>query len=113
MTIREYISDKLKAFGISEAQFVDIALVSGVNPDTDIMNYTRQAVADVLISTLEESILAPKMNNINEAGFSATWDFDKVGQYYLWLCKKWSRTPDADIVSMLGISIISDKSNMW
>lgn len=113
MTIRAYISDKLKAFGISEAQLVDMSLSSGLDLESDVAEENADAVGVMMTHTLEEVILAPKMTNINESGFSASWDFDSVGKYYLWLCRKYGLTPNDDALSMLGLSTITDRTNVW
>lgn len=113
MTIRAYISDKLRAFGISEAQLVDMSLSSGLDLESDVMEADPTIVGVTLTHTLEEVILAPKMTNINESGFSASWDFNSVGKYYIWLCRKWGLTPNDDVLSMLGLSTITDRTNIW
>lgn len=113
MTIRAYISDKLKAFGISEAQLVDMSLSSGLDLESDVMEADPTTVGVTLTHTLEEVILAPKMTNINESGFSMSWNFDSVSKYYLWLCKKWGLKPNDDVLSMLGLSTIIDRTDVW
>ena len=113
MTIRAYISDKLKAFGISEAQLVDMSLSSGLDLESDVSEADTTKVGVALTQTLEEVILAPKMTNVNESGFSVSWDFNSVGKYYLWLCKRWGLTPNDDVLSMLGLSTIIDRTNIW
>lgn len=113
MTIRAYISDKLRAFGISEAQLVDMSLSSGLDLESDVSEADATKVGVALTQTLEEVILAPKMTNVNESGFSVSWDFNSVGKYYLWLCKRWGLTPDDDVLSMLGLSTIIDRTNIW
>lgn len=113
MTVRAYISDKLKAFGISEAQFVDMFMSSGLDLEGDVMESDPTVVGVTLTHTLEEVILAPKMTNINESGFSASWDFNSVSKYYIWLCRKWGLVPNDDVLSMLGLSTITDRTNIW
>ena len=63
--------------------------------------------------TIAEVILSPRLSNVNESGFSMSWDFSELGKYYLYLCKKWDITPDEDAVSVAGLSVIIDKTNMW
>lgn len=113
MTVRAYISDKLKAFGISEAQLVDMSLSSGLELESDISTVDPAKVGIAVTHMLEEAILAPRMTNINESGFSMSWDFNSVSQYYLWLCRKWGVKPNDDVLSMLGLSTITDRSDMW
>lgn len=113
MTIREYISDKLRAFGISEAQLVDVSLSSGLDMEADVAAQSPSSVGIALTKTLEEVILAPRMNNVSESGFSMSWDFGAVSRYYMWLCRKWGLTPDSDVLAATGASVISDKTSKW
>lgn len=113
MTIRAYITDKLKAFGVSEAQLVDFSISSGLNLDKEFDSPDTKKVGVGLVQTIEELVLAPKMSNVSEAGFSMSWDFSSLGQYYIWLCRKWGVSPNADVLALMGISTILDKSNKW
>lgn len=113
MTIKEYISDKLRAYAPSQAQFVGMSVSYGIDFDSDVEAHEPQVIGKLLCETLEELILAPKMSNISEAGFSTSWDFSSAGKYYLWLCRKWRITPNDSILAMLGTSIIVDRSNCW
>ena len=111
MKIREYISQKLRAWNITDAQLVDIS------PDIDIEEeYTSdeaQGVGKAMISVSEERMLAPCMSNVNENGFSVSWDYSRIGQYYMWLCRKYGVAPDNEVVAALGLSTITDKSDIW
>lgn len=113
MTIRAYISDKLKAFGISEAQLIDMSISSGLDLESDVMANDPTSVGIALTHTLEECILAPRLNNVSESGFSMSWNYDSVGKYYLWLCNKWGVTPKDDVLAILGISSIIDRTDYW
>lgn len=113
MTIRAYISDKLKAYGITEAQLVDLSISLGINPDSDVEDNTPTAVGIALTQTLEECILAPRITSVSENGFSLSWNYESVGKYYLWLCRKWGVTPNDDVLGMLGISTIIDRTENW
>ena len=72
----------------------------------NIGNYT-------MISVIEELMLAPCMSNVNENGFSVSWDYSRIGQYYMWLCRKYGVAPDNEVVAALGLSTITDKSDIW
>lgn len=112
MTIRAYISDKLKAFGISEAQFADIS-AAGIDLDAEYSGGESEAVGKALVSVMEELTLAPRVSNVSESGFSMSWDYGELGKYYLWLCKKYGVEPNDDVLSMLGVSMITDRTNLW
>jgi len=113
MTIRAYITDKLKAYGISEAQLIDLSIASGLNLDSDVVANDPAVVGVALTHTLEECILAPRLSNVSENGFSMSWNYDSVGKYYLWLCRKWGLTPNDDVMALLGLSSIIDRTDNW
>lgn len=86
---------------------------TSVNLEEDYSSDNEQKVGKAMIGILEELVLAPYMSNVNENGFSVSWDYSKVGQYYMWLCRKYGVDPDNDVVAALGLSTITDKSDIW
>lgn len=113
MTVRDYISIKLRAFDVSEAHLVDMSVATGLSPELDVDGLDPSLLAIALIRTLEDLILAPRQNSISESGFSMSWNFDAVVKYYQWLCRKWNVEPDADVVELSGLNTIKDCSNRW
>lgn len=111
MKIREYISQKLRAWNITDAQLEDIS--SGIDLDAEYTSDNSQVVGKAMISVIEELMLAPYMSNVNENGFSVSWDYSRIGQYYMWLCRKYGVAPDNEVVAALGLSTITDKSDIW
>ena len=111
MKIREYISQKLRAWNITDAQLEDIS--SGIDLDEEYTSDNSQVVGKAMISVIEELMLAPYMSNVNENGFSVYWDYSRIGQYYMWLCRKYGVAPDDEVVAALGFSTITDKSDIW
>lgn len=111
MKIREYISQKLRAWNITDAQLEDIS--SGIDLDEEYTSDNFQVVGKAMISVIEELMLAPYMSNVNENGFSVSWDYSRIGQYYMWLCRKYGVAPDDEVVAALGLSTITDKSDIW
>lgn len=111
MKIREYISQKLRAWNITDAQLEDIS--SGIDLDEEYTSDNSQVVGKAMISVIEELMLAPYMSNVNENGFFVSWDYSKIGQYYMWLCRKYGVAPDNEVVAALGLSTITDKSDIW
>ena len=111
MKIREYISQKLRAWNITDAQLEDIS--SGIDLDEEYTSDNFQVVGKAIISVIEELMLAPYMSNVNENGFSVSWDYSRIGQYYMWLCRKYGVAPDNEVVAALGLSTITDKSDIW
>lgn len=108
MTISEYISQKLQHFGtVSEAQLLDMSLSGGFNSDDDYSEENAQSVGEAMTSLVGELILSPKLSSVNESGFSNSWNFDGLKTYYLFLCKKYGVTPDADIAGKPRVYIKS------
>ena len=81
--------------------------------DTEYTFDIASSVGKALAQTIEELILAPRLSNINEGGFSMSWDFANLGNYYLYLCKRWDVSVNEDVVAASGISAVTDKSEMW
>lgn len=110
MTIREYILEKVQPFGnISEGALLDM----GLDLDEWYSVDNAKDVGIALVGFIEEKVLAPKVTSVNESGFSISWDYSNLGKYYLWLCNKWGVTPNKEVLSLAGISMIKDVSNYW
>lgn len=113
MTIREYVSQKLQAFNVSEAVLADLAGALSMSIDDEYTFGVAESVGKALALTLEELILAPRLSNINESGFSMSWDFAGLGSYYLYLCKKWGVAPNEDVLAASGASAVIDRTDLW
>lgn len=111
MTIREYIQGKMSAWG--ELRDYDFADWNGTDLNAEYSSDNAREVGVYLCNMIGERILSPRVSNVSESGFSISWNFDNLGKYYLWLCKKYGITPDADIVAMSGLNVITDISEMW
>ena len=111
MKIREYISQKLRAWNITDAQLVDISPC--IDLEEEYTSDDAQVVGKAMISVIEARMLAPYMSNVNENGFSVSWDYSRIGQYYMWICRKYGVAPDDEVVAALGLSTITDKSDIW
>lgn len=112
MTIKEYISQKLSAFEISEATLCDMSL-SGINLEDEYSSEVMEVVGKGMVSVIEELVLTPRRTNITESGFSESWNYDNLSKYYLWLCRKWGVTPNEDTLALMGTSAIIDKTDIW
>lgn len=112
MTNKEYIQAKLRPFGIDDAVLVDISL-SGIDLEAYYDEEQREAVGKALCEALADIMLAPRVENVSESGFSMSWKFDDVAKYYMYLCNKFGVTPNANIVDMSGLNVIKDATNLW
>ena len=113
MTIREYISQKLPSFNLTEAQFADIYAEYGLDVNQEYSVDNKLGVNKAIIGIIERYILAPKLKSVNEGGFSMTWNYDDLGKLYVYLCKKYGVPTNPDIESTLGIKMIKDASAKW
>lgn len=113
MNIREYILQELKAFDLSEAQLLDMSLNGDYGLEDEYSKETMTVVGVSMAGFIEKMVFAPKLGSVNESGFSMSWDYGEIGKYYLWLCKKWGVTPNEEVVGILGISVITDKTDSW
>ena len=111
MSIREYISQKFQAWNITMSHLMDIGL--DLNLDDEYTPEVSNSVGKAMVSIIEELMLAPSMSQVNENGFSVSWDYSRIGQYYIWLCRKYGVDPDTEVVAALGLSTIKDMSDIW
>lgn len=113
MTIKDYILQELKAFDISEAQLLDMSFVGDYGLEDEYNQDTMKSVGVSIAGFIEKMVLAPKLSNVNEGGFSMSWDYGELSKYYLWLCRKWGIKPNDETLSIFNISRITDKSDCW
>lgn len=85
----QFISDKVKAFGItvSEADLLDVKLNTGLTDESDVTEDNMPTVA-LGLATLIPQILA-RPTNISEGGVSVSWDRRGLRDYYSLLCKQY------------------------
>lgn len=113
MTTGDYIKEKLRAFGVTEAQLLDVFIGKDFSPEEDVTSENMNSVGLAIVGLVEELVHAPYQSNINENGFSMSWDFSGMGKYYLWLCRRYGAKPSQDTLESLGVSMIIDKSDCW
>mgnify|MGYP007010766630 CR=1 FL=1 len=94
MTIRDYIGQKLSAYGdLSEADMLDFSIKSGLSPDDEMSSESIGKVETGMIEIIPSLLLRP--DSVNESGFSVSW------RYYLFLCERNGVSPD--VSSGLGV----------
>ena len=113
MTIREYITQRLQSFNVSEALLTDFVMSSGLSLDDDYTFDIAPIVGKAMVSVIEDIMLSPRLSNVSEGGISMSWDFSDLGKYYIFLCKKWDICVNDDILNVTGLSAIIDKSDIW
>lgn len=114
MTIKDYILQKLTAFGsVSEAELLDMSFGGEFCLDDVYSVENTNDVGIAMAHFIEGKVLAPQMKSISESGFSASWDFSNLGKYYIWLCNKHGIKPNNDALELMGVNMIKDISNLW
>lgn len=113
MTIKEYVSQRLQAFGLNEAILTDIMFALNMDLEAQYTPDIAHPVGKALALALEELILAPRLSNVSESGFSMSWDFSGIGKYYVYLCNKYGLTVNDDILVFVGVSAIVDRTSSW
>ena len=107
MTNGEFISKRLRAFGVTDA---DLMTVTGVDLDGDV----NVAMAEqAMIPLLAELAVAPYQKSVSENGFSVSWDMSKIGWWYRYLCSKYGIKADPNVEAALGLSVIIDRTSKW
>lgn len=114
MTIKDYILQRLNAFGtISEAELLDMSFNGDFCLDDEYSVENTGMVGIAMAHFIEEKVLAPSMRSISEAGFSASWDYSNLGKYYMYLCNKYGIKANDAVLGMLGVNVIKDITNLW
>lgn len=113
MTIKEYIQMEFSAFGITEAQILDVLSSSSFSADDECSYIDLTDRQNLCLDILEAVLFRPRLQSISESGISMSYDYDGIGKWYLYLCKKLGRKPNDEVISMLGISTITDKTDLW
>lgn len=111
MSIREYLSTQLQSFDLNEAVMADIAM--NIDLEREYSVDVQKEVGVALTGAIEQFLFSPRMTNISENGFSQSWNYDNIGKYYLWLCRRWGVIPNKETVAASGLSVITDKTNSW
>ena len=113
MTIREYISQKFSALGLTEAHYHDVVIGANLSLDEQYTAENENKVGKAMISLIEDLIFSPRQTSISENGFSMSWDFSGLGKWYLSLCRRYGVTPDNDVLAAAGVSVIVDRTANW
>jgi hypothetical protein len=108
MTNREFIQQQLRAFGVTES---DLLLADIDDLDEEVTDVS--VVEKAMIPLIAKLAVSPFLKSVNENGFSVSWDVGKIGWWYRYLCSKYGVTPDPNIESALGLSVIIDRTNKW
>lgn len=112
MTVQEYISGELAPFFAGSSMNADMLLLP-IDMSADYSTANEADVNKALISAIERLMFRPRLEQINENGFSASFSYADLGKYYRYLCAKYGIEPNADLLEASGISMIKDISDCW
>lgn len=107
MNVGEYIQSLFTGINIPEAFLADTGL------DLEEEYSPALPIGQQLVDLAGGIINMVAIKSVSENGFSMTWDTDRLGKFYLWLCRKYGIKPDDDVLTALGISAIIDISDTW
>lgn len=107
MNVREYICSLFKGIDIPEAFLVDTGL------DLEEQYSPSLNIGKQIVELAGGIINMVAIKSVSENGFSMTWDTERLGKLYLWLCRKYGIKPDDEILALIGISAITDISDTW
>lgn len=107
MTVQEYITSKLSAFGInvSNADLAEIGLTVDLTAEFNTETKT-EALTALALNVLPQYLLRAK--SVSENGFSISWDNDALLKYYAFLCNQLGIED-----TLNDISKIIDRTNEW
>lgn len=112
MKVGEYISAELAPYYAGQTFSPDMLLLP-VDLTAEYTAANESEVNRALISALERVMFRPRLEQINENGFSASFSYADLGKYYAFLCRKYGVTPNEDVLAESGISMIKDISDCW
>ena len=110
MTNKEYIMACLSPFGVREEMFANVYDL--IDPNAKYMAGVK-SVSMAMIRILEDVLFMPRVESINENGFSMTYNFKEAAKFYVMLCKRYGMKPNDHVLSMAGISRIVDRTSKW
>jgi len=100
MTNKEYIVAKLSKFDVEDSDIEIVLVENELNPDS---NVDVKACKTAVCKSLSQWI---PVSNVQEGGFSRSWNIDALKLYYESLCK------ELGVTSVIQPSV-RNMSNVW
>lgn len=113
MTVGEYLTDTLKPLELGASALANFTGSTGLSLMDEYDASNHQVIMLSAIDLLEMEMLKPRLESINESGFSISYNYADLGKLYLFLCRKYGRKPLDAITDTLGIATIKDKTSIW
>lgn len=107
MNVKEYIHSLFNGLTIPDALLADTGL------DLEQEYSPSLVIGPAVVDLCAGIINMVALKSVNENGFSMTWDTDRLGRFYLWLCRRYGIKPKAEELSLLGLGAIIDISDTW
>jgi hypothetical protein len=113
MKVSEYISGELAPFFTGTTFNADMLLLPSDLMSADYTTANETEVNTALIKAIARFMFRPRLEQINENGFSASFSYADLGKYYAYLCKLYGVEPDEDVLEESGLSTIVNISDEW
>lgn len=112
MTVNDYIKRKFSHIGdMTDMGASDFALDFGFNASEEVTESGMRAISSTINDFIEKNILHP--TSIGESGFSTLWSADSIKNYTMVVLKKYGISLNSETAALLGVNVITDKSNLW
>lgn len=112
MTIGDYIKQCFSSFGeISDAGIEKFAFELGFDSSSDVNSNDKKRIFDSVKKFMDKILMHP--TSVSENGHSKSWGVDTLENYAKYMFKLYGITPDDEIASLVGFSVVKDASNIW
>lgn len=104
MTNKQYLEDLLEGLGVTQGGMNIMLLKAGLNPSAD----ADTGACDLAVYNRMSIVLKGAVKNIQEGGWSESWNMEAVKMFYRSLCVELGRE---DVLSEKPK--VYDRSNVW
>ena len=112
MKVLDYIKQRFSYIGeISDIGASDFAVDFGFEIEGEITDEGKKVISTSINEFVERNILHP--TSIGESSFSTSWSADSIKNYSMMMLKKYGISLNSETAALLGVNVITDKSNLW
>lgn len=112
MTTIEVIKEKLAYVGvITDIGASSFACDNGIEVKEEVTQEEVNRIGQMADAFVDKYIMRP--SSVSEAGFSMSWSAEQIKNHAQLMFAKYGITPNKNVTSALGLSVIRDVSNIW